>query len=53
MQSVSVLGLVVGALVLMGLAWAVSRRSLAIGAILCVLALALLGYAYAEWAHLL
>jgi hypothetical protein len=53
MKSMSIGGLILGALVVMGIALATSRRSLGIGAFLCVLALAILGYALAEWAHLL
>ena len=38
-----------GALVLMGFALAMSRRSLGIGVALCLLALAILGYGFVLW----
>jgi hypothetical protein len=52
MAGVSVGSLILGALVLVAFALAMSRRSLGLSAILCFLALGFLGYAAAEWAHL-
>lgn len=53
MQNMSIIGLILGALVVVVIALAMSRRSLGIAALLCLLALGVLGYALAEWAHLL
>jgi hypothetical protein len=50
--SIGIGGQVLGAVVLIGLAVIVSRRNLWISAVLCVLALAVLGWGYAEWAHM-
>ena len=53
MRGMSTGSLVLGALVLTAMALAMSRRSLEVAAVLCLLALGFLGYAVIQYEHLL
>jgi hypothetical protein len=53
MRGMSTGSLVLGALVLTAFALAMSRRSLGLAAVLCLLALGFLGYAVVQYEHLL